>query len=123
MVIACLIVSMLSNSMTVLTLTLCARSARSIALRIVSPGSKATNVSPLRSAGRTSRRRASRWFGWHTNRALSTVPLRAGRQGAVRRRIGHDPDIRFALEDRLDDLVGVQELELHPRLGVERHEP
>ena len=66
-VIACLIVSILSNSMTVVTLTLCARSARSIALRIVSPESNATNVSPLRSVGRTRRWRASRWFGWHTN--------------------------------------------------------
>ena len=71
MLIACLIVSMLSNSITMFTRTLCWRSARSMALRIVRPASNATNASPARSGGTTTRRRANRWFGWHT-RALGS---------------------------------------------------
>ena len=41
---------------------------------------------------------------------------------AGRRRIGHDPDIRVVADDRLDHLVRVDELELDPRLRIERHE-
>src|SRR5262245_6342980 len=64
--IACLIVSMLSNSMTTFGRALCWRRARSMALRMVSPRSKATNGSPLRSAAVTLRRLARRWPGWQT---------------------------------------------------------
>ncbi len=121
MMIACLIVSMLSNSITMLTRTLCWRSARSIALRIVNPASKATNVSPLRSAGVTTRRRASRWFGWHTNAIGSD---RSGTIESARSAGGYDmiPTSASPWMHRLDDLVRVQALELNARFRIERHE-
>ena len=51
MMIACLMVSTLSNSITTSTRTLRARSARSMARRIARSASKATKGSPFRSAG------------------------------------------------------------------------
>lgn len=64
--IACLIVSMLSNSITTFTRMPRCRSARSIARRIVSSRSKATKASPCSAPAGTTRRRASRWLGWQT---------------------------------------------------------
>ncbi len=71
MAMACLIVSMLSNSITTFTRTFRCFRARSMALRIPRSGSKATNFSPFRSWGITARRRANRCAGWQTRTIFS----------------------------------------------------
>src|SRR4029450_7823914 len=91
MMMACLIVSMLSNSITVLTFTLCCRSARSIALRVVSRGANAADVAPPREGV----------VGMpHDRHRLGA----GGHEGErpIGRRIGHDPDVRLALHDGFD---------------------
>ena len=47
---------------------------------------------------------------------------RHDRERTVGRWVGHDPDVRLALEDRLHHLVRMQALELDARLRIARHE-
>jgi hypothetical protein len=44
------------------------------------------------------------------------------REGAIRGRIGHDADVRLTAQYGFHHLVGMQALELHARLGIERGE-
>ena len=121
MMIACLIVSMLSNSITMFARTLCWRNARSIALRIVSPGSKATKGSPPRSAGLDQRPPGQPVIGM-ADEGHGLLAQRHHAERAVGRRVGHDAEVGLAGQHRFHDLVGMQALELDAGLGIERHE-
>ncbi len=121
MPIACLIVSTLSNSITTSTWTPCCLSARSMALRMARSLLEGHEALAREVGGRAQAPARQAMAGMrHQHHGLRSQ--REHLEGARRRRIGQDAEVRLVVEHRLHHLVGVQALEEHPRLRVRGHE-
>jgi hypothetical protein len=59
---------------------------------------------------------------WVAHEGHRLRPERHDGEGAVGRRIRHDPDVRLALHHRFHHLVRMQAFQLDARLRVKRHE-